>query len=195
MAIRFQCPACSQPIEVDDPWAGKAVICPYCRKTVTAPQESTLRDFSEIPVAAPVGGRFAPPPPPVFGTEAVLEQATNPPAVAAIVLACLVVVLMFVSLLIVQPDSLELLELQKAARESKSLFEATERFLDSRGGAVPVWFVAAGLVQMAAMGLLLAGIVFGVLGLRRLHQRHLAVIALVICGAVLFLNCIGTFMV
>ena len=54
MAIRFQCGACSQPIEVDDEWALRAVACPYCRKTITAPSESTLGDLSRIPMASPL---------------------------------------------------------------------------------------------------------------------------------------------
>jgi hypothetical protein len=40
MAIRFQCPACSQPIEVDDADANHQVVCFYCRAVVTAPAVS-----------------------------------------------------------------------------------------------------------------------------------------------------------
>jgi hypothetical protein len=42
MAIQFRCPGCSQPIEVDDVHAGQAAACPYCRRVVNVPSESTL---------------------------------------------------------------------------------------------------------------------------------------------------------
>ena len=64
MPIRFTCPGCQQPIEVDDEWASQQVGCPYCRKVVSAPAESTLR-MDAVPTAT--GGAddaFAPPPPP-----------------------------------------------------------------------------------------------------------------------------------
>ncbi len=64
MAIRFACPGCQQPIEVDDEWASQQVGCPYCRKVVSAPAESTLR-IDAVPTAAGgAGDAFAPPPPP-----------------------------------------------------------------------------------------------------------------------------------
>lgn len=60
MAIQFTCPGCSQPIEIDELHAGQAVGCPYCKRVVTAPKESTL--MTAPPVARPA--RSAPPPPP-----------------------------------------------------------------------------------------------------------------------------------
>lgn len=63
MAIQFPCASCQQPIEVDDAWADKAVACPYCRKVVTAPAQSSWPP-GNIPVATPARGAFAPPPPP-----------------------------------------------------------------------------------------------------------------------------------
>lgn len=41
MAIRFPCPFCKQPLEVDDHWAGQSVGCPFCERVVTAPEAST----------------------------------------------------------------------------------------------------------------------------------------------------------
>jgi hypothetical protein len=63
MALRFACPSCQQPIEIDDEWAGKSVGCPYCKKVVTAPTSSTWPP-EQIPVATPVGSAFQPPSPP-----------------------------------------------------------------------------------------------------------------------------------
>jgi hypothetical protein len=66
MAIRFACPSCRQPIEIDDEWAGQSVGCPYCRKVVTAPAVSAWPS-EQIPVAAPLGQPSAPTvPPPGF---------------------------------------------------------------------------------------------------------------------------------
>lgn len=53
MAIRFNCPACQQPLEIDDGWAGQAVACPYCRRVVTAPQSSSWPS-GNVPMAIPV---------------------------------------------------------------------------------------------------------------------------------------------
>ncbi len=63
MAIRFQCPSCRQPIEVDDAWREQSVACPYCRNVVTAPASSTWPP-GQVPVASPSRSAFAPPPPP-----------------------------------------------------------------------------------------------------------------------------------
>ncbi len=63
MAIRFPCPACQQPIEVDDAWGGSSVACPYCRKVIVAPRENAWPS-AEVPVASPAQSGFAPPPPP-----------------------------------------------------------------------------------------------------------------------------------
>jgi hypothetical protein len=51
MAIQFACPACQQPIEVDDEWADQTVSCPYCRRVVRAPAQSTLQ-IGVIPAAS-----------------------------------------------------------------------------------------------------------------------------------------------
>lgn len=65
MPIRFTCPACRQPLEIDDDWGGQSVACPYCRKVVTAPRTSTWLS-GEIPVASPGRPESASPPPPGF---------------------------------------------------------------------------------------------------------------------------------
>jgi len=40
MAIRFRCQACQKSLEVDDPEAGKAVLCFYCHSKITVPDRS-----------------------------------------------------------------------------------------------------------------------------------------------------------
>ena len=52
MAIRFECPSCHQPIEIEDDWAGRSVACCYCHQVVTAPRESTWSS-TEVPIASP----------------------------------------------------------------------------------------------------------------------------------------------
>lgn len=53
MAVQFSCPACRQPIEVDDDWAGQHVACPFCQRVVTAPTQSTLRSIeTTVPPSA-----------------------------------------------------------------------------------------------------------------------------------------------
>jgi hypothetical protein len=63
MAIRFSCPSCQQPIEVDDDWGGQSVACPYCRRVVSAPAQSSWPP-GDVPVASPAQTGFSPPPPP-----------------------------------------------------------------------------------------------------------------------------------
>lgn len=53
MAIQFRCVGCSQPIEVDNEFAGRTAMCPYCRRVVTVPAETTL------PALAPAAARPA----------------------------------------------------------------------------------------------------------------------------------------
>lgn len=62
MAIQFFCPACSQPIEVDDDAANQSVTCPYCQKIVTAPAGSDPA-VRRVPPSARPSEAVAPPPP------------------------------------------------------------------------------------------------------------------------------------
>lgn len=52
MAIQFQCPSCRQPIEIDEQWAAQPVACPYCKRVVTAPAQSTW-PAEPVPTASP----------------------------------------------------------------------------------------------------------------------------------------------
>ena len=55
MSIQFRCPSCSQPIEVDDQIAGHEAQCPYCRRVITVPNESTF-DSPDVITARPTDG-------------------------------------------------------------------------------------------------------------------------------------------
>jgi len=192
MAIRFQCASCSQPIEVDDQWAAKAVACPYCRKTVTAPAESTLADASAIPQARPLSPGFGP----VLSAGSplgigALAHSPNGVAIAAFVLACVLILCLVLVAVIMSPHRLELEEFQKVIEQSSSLMEASNKFLTSYKGVYPSWLMAAGLLQMAALGSCLGAIICGIFGVRRPRRRGFAVAALVICGGYLGVACLS----
>src|SRR5687768_10334479 len=92
MIIRFQCPSCRQPLEIDQQWAGQSVACPYCKRVVSAPSSSTWHDQTEIPTARPAAPGFSPPPPPAGGAIAMPERGNR--AGAAITLAILALIFM-----------------------------------------------------------------------------------------------------
>jgi len=102
MAIRFDCPSCRQPIEVDDSWAGQSVACYYCRNVVTAPDKSTWPP-GNIPTAVPASNstesdvpatQWPSPPPHVSSSPA--ADASGHSAVWALVLSLTGGVLAFV---------------------------------------------------------------------------------------------------
>lgn len=61
MAIQFACPSCTQPIEVDDTYAGRNAICPYCRREVVVPASSTYAAAGVVARPAQPGGFPLPP--------------------------------------------------------------------------------------------------------------------------------------
>jgi len=200
MAIRFQCPACSQPIEVDDGWALKAVTCPYCRKTITSPSESTLGDLSRIPMASPLifGDAAVALPTPAVSSSAASGSAANPTAVAAFILACLTVVLMVSAVTVAYSHSLDLEQFQKELQQRStanpgSPLQAIMEYVSAHGGRFPGWFVAVGLLQISGMATSVAAAVCGLLALRRSARRPLAVIALASCGGIVLLFCLNLF--
>jgi hypothetical protein len=185
MAIRFQCAACGQPIEIDDEWALRAVACPYCRKTITAPAESTLPDPAHIPVAVPLasslGGPmdgFAPP----GGLTAPLDTRRNTWAVVALVLAVAVFVLVVISIAITLIHGSEMEELAKAGMSPAKQQEALSKLREDYGGSLPAWLVASLAVGGATCAVWPAAVICGVIGVFRARQRRLAVAALVITG-------------
>ena len=75
MAIQFHCPGCSQPIEVDDIHAGQTAACPYCRRVMNVPTESSLgQDPPAAARAATEADDATAPPAPDHG-----ETVTSPP--------------------------------------------------------------------------------------------------------------------
>ena len=206
MVIRFHCASCSQPIEVDAEWALKAVSCPYCRKTVTAPVESQIDDLSRIPTAAPAvktgmpeeAGRTSLSPDPQFDPAPVVGGAQrNGPAMAAFILACalLACALSIVVLFRAHSDEMHAIQQQteKLLAQGKGVFESTQQpLLDQFGGQPPPWFLAASGLYLMSLAFWVSALVCAIIGLRRFYRRHLAIAAMAILVIVpLFLCCGG----
>jgi hypothetical protein len=203
MAIRFQCPACTEPIEIDDHWARQVVRCPYCQRTVTAPAESTLPESDRIPIGKalrrtigegfddePRAAGIAIPIPPVYAA-----VPTNRVATAAFILACTMIGLLGMAALVMSRHALEVQEMQeqmeKARAAGTSGMTAMMQYLQKQGGAAPGWLITVGLIEMGVMAAWTATVILGVIGVLRPYRRAFAVAALVISGFVCFLLCFG----
>ena len=188
MDIQFQCPACSQPIEIGPEWGGKAVVCPYCNKTVTAPQESTYQPAPEAPVARPS--------PAPTGFEVVDEVPAmpqyarpggrNPIALWALMLSCASLVCVVIAKVIFAPHTSEM---QRLVSEGKTPMEVQQFILEQHGGTLPDWLLHGSLLVFLALLLWLAGLVCALLGVRQEPRRRLAVMSLITLGAVPILTC------
>lgn len=191
MAIRFRCSACSQPIEIDDEWASKTVACPYCRKTVTAPDTSTLDDLSQIPMATPVLGEATTPAPSTFASTNTIPS--NPIAVVAMILACCSIAMLVAGRVILDRHPDEMREFKEAVTAGASLNEqmsAQTKFFETHPGAERWFFPAMMLLIGSGLASLIA-IVCGIIGLRRLTRRGLALAALLIAGPIPIFMCCG----
>jgi len=194
MAIRFQCAACGQPIEIDDEWALKAVACPYCRKTITAPAESTLNAPAQVPVAT----GLAPDPANAFaspdGLIAPPDTRRNYCAVIALILAVAVFALLLISVAIMAGHDSELEGLANAGMNPAQQQEALSKLREDYGGSLPVWLVVSLVMGGSTCVLWPAAAICGVIGVFRQRQRRLAVVALVIAGVELaYFVCGGVF--
>jgi hypothetical protein len=204
MAIRFQCSSCGQPIEVDDEWAAKSVACPYCRKTITAPAESTLGDVSQIPMATPLAmpgrldsapGASAPP----YPTTMPLAHHPNPLALVAFGLSCFTLLLLFGAGAIASAHALEMESLQERVLELQQsgtpMMVATQQAMGEAykesGGMPPRWMVLMGLMQMVALVTWVAALICGIIAVRRPRRRGWAVASLVTLGILPLMFCAG----
>ena len=201
MAIRFQCGACSQPIEVDDEWASRTVACPYCRKTVTAPAESTLDDLGRIPVASPLTPSETAVPPSLTPPYPAPPLADHPNGIAlvALGLASSVLVLFLIAGTVAARHRLEFESLQEQVLELQeegmgfvaATQQASAEFYESSGGMPPGWMIALVFLEVGGGLAWLATIVCGLIAVRRPRRRGFAVASLVIAGLVPVLFCCG----
>ena len=199
MAIRFQCASCAQPIEIDDEWASKAVACPYCHKTVTAPAKSSLDDPTDVPVAAPVADSPVQP-----GMSPSISQGPGQPdlrpnwmAILAAASAGAMLVLIVIYLSLVQAHGPEMLDAMNHETDPGKAMEAFRNYVDAQGGFLPSWALSMLAVIAGAGFCWIATGIFGLLGLRGIKHRWLAIAALglaglappvLCCGGGLFIN-------
>ncbi len=200
MALRFHCGSCSQPIEVDDEWASRAVACPYCRNTVTAPAESTITDVSQVPLASPLAAdeeTTAQPIPPF--AEVAKVHRRNRIAAVALGLACgAAAQFVFVGILFA-PHRLEMEAIQERVTSLQqegtgslaAMQQAGMEFYENYGGVPPGWMIAAVLFEMGGALMWIAALVCALIALRRPERRRLSVTALVVTGLVPVLLCCG----
>ena len=195
MAIRFQCASCKQPIEIDDAWASRAVLCPFCRTTVGAPQSSTLTDLADVPSASPVGGSIANAGTHLAGRAGRSGQG-NAVAVVAFVLVWVAILFGVLGMALAASHSLEMQEfaqrIETANEQSKPSTQAMMEYLNEHGGVYPTWLMACSIAVMAAGGSLLAAMVCAVIGLFRRARRGFAVAALCIGSALVGLVVVVT---
>lgn len=182
MAIRFQCPSCEQPIEIDDEWAEKPVACPFCRKTVTAPVGSTLH-IQTVPVASPIAS------PSSFDAGLAVAPADVPTErrhalpIWALVLSVSAIVLNFAPLILFPED----------VKQWDSP-DASERVMEQmQKGQIP-----PGMLRLAALGFLdflawVSGGICGLISLRYRAQRRITFTSLALSLAFLLMMCAGVF--
>ena len=202
MAIRFQCAGCGEPIEIDDQWASKPVVCPYCRKTITAPSESTLQDIAEIPTARPMPGVVQPGEvgayspgagmsvsgaPPLMATTG---QPANTVALVSLVLGSVAMLFFIISVTLNMVYSDQMLALMDRAEEVGQMAATSE--LLAKSGSMPGWLVASSILAMGLLISAMAAVVCGAFGLRRVRRRSYAIAGLVAGGIVLLITCGGS---
>lgn len=209
MAIQFQCPSCRQPIEVDDEWAAQPVACPYCGKTVTAPESSTVgmgrpsfvaSPVSTGPEAAPVGsdpagvgdaGRALSP----SALAAALEKprTSNPYAPWALGLSCTALVI----LILVQ--TLLGSQIAQRAGPSPTPEEMQQAILDlqrdmmdqAATGEIPTWAGTMILGSLLLLVLWVVGLVLAIVAVCKPTRRRMAIAALIACGLTPVMLCVG----
>jgi len=198
MSIRFRCPSCSQPIEIDDDWGSKLVACPFCRNTVTAPVESTLSVEQSVPMAdtltapdMPVGMAPAAQYPPPFPTEA---GPRNTLAIVSLVVALASATLLIVGVNVYFSNVIEIFGEDlytpggDMSEQQQAVMTYIQDYFETHGGPPP-WMVGS-MLSILAGGLgWLAAVICGGIAVARRQRRRWAIAALVICGIVPFIAC------
>lgn len=198
MPIRFLCPSCAQPIEVDEEWGGKLVACPFCEGTVTAASQSTLLDTAtNAPVATLQRPYSASGPNAAPGVAVAAIDDRNTFAVVAAFLCSLVILLLVLSLAIQSAHSMEMQEfskeLTKTGTDFGSQMEAAQRFMENQRQDGITWIIALGIMQLMMLAGALCALIFGILGLTRPRKRALAGFSVTISGVLLILSCVAIF--
>ena len=194
MAIRFQCGACAQPIEIDDEWARKTVACPYCRNTITAPASSTLSDLAAIPTASPVIDTQTAHPTTAAAAYAAPSAHPNRIAIVAAVFATCIVGFMIAMSLVLRAHAEDMRRLTELIQDQPSLsgmLMAPQKLAEEYGGVFPGWMIATSLLEVGAGLSWIAALVCGIIPARRPVRRAWGVGALLVCGLTPILFCCG----
>ena len=198
MEIRFPCPSCKQPIEIDQEWASRAVACPYCRKTVTAPAESTLGPIDDIPMASPMDPSAAAPQALPHASHRGYS-GTNRIALVSMVLSMLMVLSLVSYLTVVighQDEMFDKSAMQGGFSDSfDASLKAAEKLIQENGGVPPAWMLIMQASQFLGMMLWVASLICGIIGVTRKPRRHLAVSALIAVAAAPIALCMGIFFI
>jgi hypothetical protein len=199
MAIQFFCPACHQPIEVDDDAANQSVTCPYCRKVVTAPfsTDPAVRragDASARMAAPPGGAGLGPSADQVapgllpLGPESPFGQApAGVNVVGWISLVC--GALCLISLCVAISVVMAVIRAEGLSQPA----EIQEYFAEQqRSGNPPPKIMAAGMVLCLGFAAGLASLVTGIIGvISKKQPRWPAVVGLVVAACMAVVGCVG----
>jgi hypothetical protein len=210
MAVQFPCPSCSQPIEVDDEYAGGSAACPYCRRVVNVPRESTAdlrpatmaRPTPTTGVAEPAAGasdaeqpreiRPAVPPPPPPGSLHIgplpAKRDRTASTYGTYALICTLLVILLFGSTLVYAVGVFMNELGTSATSRPTPEEmgraqaaATEKIYQSS------WVAG---VSMGALFFAVVGLALGIASLRAGSRPNWkAVVSLTVCGMLAICNC------
>ncbi len=183
MAIQFLCPACSQPIEIDQEWSGRPVACPYCRKTVVAPETSTFDAPTVTPQATPIGAALHWP---AEGGLRPVPAAGNPLALWALGLAAASLVFCLYFQWATVPRMIQLAGPEATPEQMQQAL-----FKQISGGQMPGWLIAGSAAIVACLAFWVAGLVCGLIAVTRPGRRRLAYAGLGLSGLTLFFCCLG----
>lgn len=190
MAIQFLCPACRQPIEVDDDAANQTVTCPYCQKVVTAPAQSDqgIRPQpydarpSDRPTPSPnsFGSNAISPPPPVPGE----PHVGNKLGYASLICMVVCLVSMATMLYIATSAIGDLKSISDPKEVQKRMMQAL-----SERPALATAYVAA---LVGVCGVPIVGAVLAIISLaKRRTPRWPAIVALCLLGAYMIMVCLN----
>jgi hypothetical protein len=197
MAIQFQCPSCGQPIEIDDEWAGQEVSCPFCRKVVTAPANSTWH-ATRIPQAAPL---VLPPPP--FGVPGDQLTPTGVPLAARrtksfAMWACLLSATGWLLLIVTMMAGARVLSpiLEQVHDPSLDVGQQQQRLIEAvqkETARNPKPFFGMAVASMTGLGCLMGALVVSIVGLTRREMNVAVGIGTIILSVLpLFCVCLST---
>ncbi len=179
MAILFQCPACRQPIEIDEEWASRSVMCPFCRTTVTAPDATTFTPPAGVPVATPATGGL-----PAPAADAPPPASRNVLAVWALVSAVAALVLYFTAGAMMTGWMVEQVGPDPTPQAVQQAFME-----QVQAGGMPRSLVSAMLLLLLALLLWIAGVGCAIAALRVPARRRLAIAALMTSGVLPLIFC------